>query len=335
MVTKKEPAKKNLNIIKIIIGIILGILVGIGGTVGVVNITHTENGETKVEIDSTYTIELPEATIFETEDGGIQVVEAPIVESVEGNQQNCPEGEEECGQGHYVYAPTGTIAEFTNYVLGSCWDVDSFYGSQCWDLGALFFMNYTNDGRTLSTCGTGAAKGAWNCKEQNAGDEFDLVYDSSKVRPGDWIIFDGGEFGHVGMALSGNEDGYVSLLGQNQGGKNCPGGGSSANIIKISLKNFKGAFRPKSYIKEEPKPSPEQNIPITGCEDWKVVDGDTMSGIMLVCEGVVVYGEPMNQYADSWISQIYNPGKSVYYGWTHGNGYGLYSNDYLLHDIKK
>lgn len=328
----KKPTLSNKS--KVIIGAAVGAMLGIASATGVVNITKTEEGKITIDISTPYSIELPEAEIIETEDGNIQVLEAPVVENIEGNQTSCPEGEEECGQGQYVYAPTDTIANFTNYVLNGCWNVDFFAGAQCWDLGALWFMNYTQDGRTLSTCGTGAAKGAWDCKEQNAGDDFELVYEASKIQPGDWIIFGGGEFGHVGMALSYNEDGYVSLLGQNQGGKPCEGGGSSANIIKISLKNFLGAFRPKAFVKQEPEQEPEPTIPITGCEDWNVVEGDTMSGIMLVCEGVIVYGEPMNQYADSWISQIYNPGYSVYYGWTHGNGYGLYANDYLLHDVK-
>ena len=37
----------------------------------------------------------------------------------------------------------------------------------------------------------------------------------------------------------------------------------------------------------------------------------------------------MNIYADHWYSTIVNPGKSVFYGWTHGTGYGLFANDII------
>lgn len=319
--------------IKPIIAVLIGILAGAGGAAGIININTNEKGALVVE--SSFQITLPEATIAETEDGSIQVLDAPKVESIEGEQMAsaCPEGEEECGQGHYVYAPTESVSAFTNYVLGGCWDVDSAFGSQCWDLGALFWMNYTNDGRILSTCGTGAAKGAWDCKEINAGDEFELIYDAMQLQPGDWVIFGGGEWGHVGMALGGYENGYVALLGQNQGGVACPGGGSSANIINMNLGTFRGAFRPKSYIPPAPEPTPEPAIPISGCRDWHVLEGDTMSKIMLECEGTVVYGEPMNAYAKSWYSLVINPGQSVYDGWASPSGVGLYANDDIEHKI--
>lgn len=315
----------------IMIVAILGICSGAGIDFA---IRPTETGE--IIIESSFSLHLSDQqteAVVETSEGEDEVIDNVVtVEEVSGNQlvSECPENEEECGQGRYIYAPTATFTEFKDYTLGGCWDVDSAYSAQCWDLAALFWMNYTDNGRTLSTCGTGAAKGAWNCKEQNAGTEFDLIYDATSLQAGDWIIFSSGQYGHVGMAMGSYNNGYITLLGQNQGGTPCSGGGAAANIINISLKSFVGAFRPKTYEKPEPTPTP---LPISGCIDWHVLRGDTMSKIMLECEGTVVYGEPMNQYADSWISQIYNKGHSVYYGWTHGNGYGLYADDYLLHEI--
>lgn len=255
------------------------------------------------------------------------------VEEVDGNQlvNECPEGEE-CGLGKYIYAPTETFTAFKDYTLGNCYDVDGYYGGQCWDLSALFWENYTNDGRVLSTCGTGAAKGAWNCKEQNAGDEFALIYDASEIQAGDWIIFGSGQYGHVGMALGSYNNGYVTLLGQNQGGAACEGGGSATNIINISLKSFVGAFRPKTYIKPEPTPAPTP-LPISNCVKWHVERGDTMSKIMLDCEGTVVYGDPMDAYAKTWYSLIYKPNQSVYDGWHSKTGVGLYSGDDIEHRI--
>jgi hypothetical protein len=100
----------------------------------------------------------------------------------------------------------------------------------------------------------------------------------------------------------------------------------------MSLKTFKGAFRPKIYIKPEPV---APIIPITGCVQWYVEHGDTMSKIMLECENTVVYGEPMNEYARSWYSMIFKPGQSVYDGWMSESGVGLYAGDEIEHKVDK
>lgn len=330
-------AKKNIKlnwkaIATIAASLVLGSIAGASLDLA---IRPTQDGD--IIIEATQTLELSAEQVpalIETDTGIIETLDAPTVEAVEGNQliDECPEGEEECGQGHYVYAPTETYTAFKDYTYGGCWNVDGAFGSQCWDLGALFWMNYTTNGRSLSTCGTGAAAGAWDCKEYNAGDEFELIYDPTQVQAGDWIIFNGGQYGHVGMAMGPYNAGYVALLGQNQGGPACAGGGAAANIINISTKNFRGAFRPKSYIKPEPTPEPEP-IPVTGCLEWGVQKGDTMSKVMLECEGTVVYGEAMNAYARTWYSRNYKPGQSVYDGWQSESGVGLYYGDWIDHKI--
>ena len=229
--------------------LLLGI---VGGATITLTANKSEDGQAEIttEITAASTIELSSESVptkIETEDGGIVVEQYPTVEAVDGNIAECPEGEE-CGQGKYIYTPTKTATAFKEYTINKCWNTDGYYGGQCWDLGDLFWQNYA--GRRLSTCGTGAASGIWNCKEQNAGSEFELVTSKKKLQAGDWVIFGGGQYGHIGIALGSYNDGYIALLGQNQGGKACDGGGSAANIINISLKNFKGAFRPKSYAKK-------------------------------------------------------------------------------------
>lgn len=325
--------KKKLNLKKIIIYLVIIILALLSGAGIDFAIRPTENGE--IVIDTSFSLELAstqQPAVIETAEG-TEMTSADIVtvEEVSGNQlvNECPEGEE-CGQGRYIYAPTETFTVFKDYTLGNCFDVDGAYGAQCWDLAALFWMNYTQDGRTFSTCGTGAAKGSWNCKEYNAGDDFDLIYDPLQIQAGDWVIFGSGQYGHVGMAMGSYNNGYVTLLGQNQGGSVCNGGGSSTNIINISLKSFVGAFRPKSYIKPEPTP---EIIPVSNCINWHVNRGDTMSKIMLECEGTVIYGEPMDAYAKTWYSLIYRPGQSVYDGWHSETGVGLYAGDDIEHKI--
>lgn len=313
-----------------VILLIIAMLMGVGIDVVV---RPNENGE--FILDASFSMHLSptqQPAIVENENGEEVITEDIVtIEAIDGNQlaEECPVGEE-CGLGKYIYAPTESFTVFKDYTLGNCYDVDGYYGSQCWDLASVFWMNYTENGRLLSTCGTGAAKGAWNCKEQNAGNDFELVYNAVDVQAGDWIIFGSGKFGHVGMALGSYNNGYITLLGTNQGGQSCAGGGSATNIINISLNSFVGAFRPKSYIKPAPAPEP---IPVSGCEIWHVKKGDTMSRIMLECEGTVVYGEAMNNYAKSWYSMIVKPGQSVYEGWNSKSGVGLYANDDIEHRI--
>ena len=303
-----------------------------GGIIAGSNIFKQVDVKTNTEIVlDDYKIVLsaePVDTVLETEDGEIEIKQYPTVESIDGGNLSC-EAKDECGKGQYIYAPVGTPYEFRDYTLGKCLDSDGYYGSQCWDLMDIFMQNYA--GRNLSTCGTGGAKGAWLCKEYNAGDEYDLIYDSHELQAGDMVVFNNGQYGHIGMALGGYNNGYVALLGQNQGGTPCEGGGSSTNIINMSLASFAGAFRPKSYEKPEPTPTPSPDIPVTGCDYWDVEDGDTMSLIMLTCEGGVVYGEAMNSYAKTWYSMYAKPNQSVYDGWVSDTGVGLYAGDEIEH----
>lgn len=309
-------------IFKTIIFIILAILTGGSASVFIKN----EDGV--ITIDSAFNIELSEAQVpteIETEDGSIEIIKAPTVEEVDGNPvAECGENKE-CGKGWWV--DVSTPQTFKDAVIGKCIDLDQHFGSQCWDLSSLFFENTA--GRFLSTCGTGAAKGALNCYEENAGDDFIMVWNPEELQPGDILIFNNGTYGHTGMAMGYYNNGYIAMLGTNQGGSSCEGGGSSANIINISLKSFAGAFRWKKYVKEE-KPS----IPISNCTSWNVEQGDTMSKIMLQCENTVVYGEAMNAYADSWRSTIIKPGQTVYEGWVR-DGVGLYFDDIIEHEVSK
>ena len=247
-------------------------------------------------------------------------IDVPTVEYIDN-----PKIEEssEGGRGGYVYAPTATFEEFKNYTIGKCWDVDGVFGAQCVDLANLFQMNYTKDGRWMDLCGTGAARGIWYCKDKNAGTEYDLVNAASQIKTGDLIVTDGGTWGHVCQAAGPYNNGYVACLGENQGGPACPGGGAATNIVNLSMATFLGALRPKTYH-PEPEPTP---TPTTG--EIYVNAGDTMGGIMLQQEGYVKWGQDMANYANSWCSTLVVPGQSVYYGWTHGTGYGLFAGDIL------
>lgn len=280
--------------IKPLIAAILGILVASGIVVGVININKTENGvEIKTEIvvknanaEVEYADEEVPAqidpTILETSDGEVIVEDIPTVESVNGGPlAECPEESEECAKGA-VLPPLDitSIDTFYQSVIGQCIDFDGAFGSQCYDEMAYFHYVYT--GRWLSTNGTGAAYGIWDARDYNnpvdpeTGETYyEFVTDPAQLKPGDFIVFAGGAFGHVGVAVGDYNNGYIALLGTNQGGAACYGGGSAANVINISLANFRGAFRPRIWATPEPTPEPATDITYT------YVPGDYFSKVLM------------------------------------------------------
>lgn len=77
----------------------------------------------------------------------------------------------------------------------------------------------------------------------------------------------------------------------------------------------------------QPTPTPTPTpTPISNCNSYYVKKGDTMSGIMKECEGSVDWSR-MNEYADSYVSS--KTGYTVFYGWNHGTGVGLYAGDII------
>lgn len=313
-----------------IIVIVLSGLIGAGIDVA---IRPTENG---ITVDASYNIEFSEVQMpaeMENDQGEIIVDDnIPTVEEVDGglfkDDFDAEAGDKGWSETYDVSSPEA----FKNDTLGKCIIANNYYGAQCVSLARVFWWSYAD--RDVSTCGTGMAKGMMNCADENAGDDFEIYWRDSidKIQAGDWLVFDGGMYGHVGMALGGNNSGYVALLGENQGGHSCGAnvGGAATNIINISLKNLIGFYRPKAYIKPEPTPEP---IPISGCILWHVERGDTMSKIMMECEGVIKYGEIMNEYAKTWYSLIYRPNQSVYDGWNSPSGVGLFAGDDIEHRL--
>ena len=322
------------NLVKIILIIIGSILAGVG-----IDLAVRPNSEGTVDVEIAPKIELSEEQIpalIEDDQGEVTEEIVPTVEEVDGGQFEDKDTGVSAIDGEYEdlgWSETYDVSSpeaFKNDTLNKCIIANNKYGAQCVSLARVFWWSYAN--RDVSTCGTGMAKGMMNCADQNAGDDFEIHWkeDALTIQAGDWLIFDGGQFGHVGMALGGYNNGYVALLGENQGGHSCGAnvGGSATNIINISLKNLIGFYRPKAYIKVEPTP-----IPISQCIQWHVKRGDTMSKIMMECEGTIKYGEIMNEYAKTWYSLIVKPGQSVYDGWTSKSGVGLYENDDIEHRI--
>ncbi len=236
--------------------------------------------EDKIIINSEPSYDMP--ALIEGDQGEvIELDDIPTYEEVDGGQ--FLDIYEMDGQGEYkdlgwteTYNVTSPEA-FKNDTLNKCIYANNYYGAQCVSLSRVFWWSYAN--RDVSTCGTGMAKGMMNCADENAGNDFDIYWEDAKynIQSGDWLVFNGGQYGHVGMALGGYNNGYVALLGENQGGSYCERGGSATNIININLKNLIGYYRPKAYIKPEPTPDP---TPEPTENSYTVKKGDTLGQIL-------------------------------------------------------
>lgn len=258
-------------LLTVIVPLIIGV---IGGMVITTTLTITDKDGTTTEIK---TIIEPatsltlgeETTITEVENDLGEIVEEtyPTVEEIDGGKFEDEDTGISTTEGQY--ADLGAIEEvdtssplaFKNSTLGRCIRANNIYGSQCVSLARAFWYDYAH--RDVSTCGTGLAKGMMNCAEQNAGDDFEIIYDRSKIIAGTWVVTDGSYTGHICMALGTvSPAGYVACLGEHQGGTPCPGGGAATNIVNLSMKNFLGGYIPKTYIPVEPEPEvlPETSI---------------------------------------------------------------------------
>ena len=274
----------NVNLRALIVLVVAAICAGIAGVGININISQTEKGYTaEIELSEEQVPAVLEGDMGEyVEVKEIDGEEIPTVEEVDGGLfedevtgVSTLEGEYD-DLGWAEWYPTDTPEAFKNATLGRCISAGNRWGSQCVSLSRVYWWSYAD--RDVSTCGTGMAKGMMNCAEQNAGDDFEVFWaqDYASIQAGDWLVFNGGQYGHVGMALGPVVNGYVALLGENQGGRACEGGGAATNIINISIRQLIGGYRPKAYIKPAPTPEP---TPEPSVESYTVKKGDTLGGI--------------------------------------------------------
>lgn len=211
-------------------------------------------------------------------ENGEETLNVPTIEYIDGTEIPSDSSNIEDGQGA-VHDTTTYLTYYNSVGIGTC--INNAFGAQCFAIANDFWANYTG-GRALSSCGTGAARGTLNCWEYNAGDEFEMIWDVTKVQPGDWVVTTGGTWGHIFMAMGYYNNGYIAGFSQNQGGGYCPMGGAATNVANIKVDNFGGAFRPKTYIVPDPEPTPPTPTPPSSGEiTYSYVPGDYFSGVLV------------------------------------------------------
>lgn len=151
-----------------------------------------------------------------------------------------------------------TPQNFRDEVLGKRFDVDGYYGSQCWD-GYAYYMQKL--GYPYANCtSSNFVKDIWNNRESNS------MLNSCEVvtimQQGDIAVFGNTSetlYSHIAIFMSDNGNGTGVFLGQNQGGYL-----GAFNETTLSYSGILGAFRPKCYLdlfkKPDPIPSTEEVV---------------------------------------------------------------------------
>jgi hypothetical protein len=276
--SKKAPKYNKVSHFDIFLAVILSIPVFVLLAIGLHNkfngINNQIVNEEAIEAPNVSTPEVnyeisesPVPGYIQDDQGGItEDASIPTMEEVDGGQFEDKDTGVSVTEGQYEdlgWSETYDVSSpeaFKNATLNRCIIANNIFGAQCVSLARVFWWSYAD--RDVSTCGTGMAKGMMNCYELNAGNDFDVYWSDNvdEIQAGDWLVFNGGQYGHVGMALGPVVNGYVTLLGENQGGHYCEGGGSATNIINLNIKNLIGFYRPKAYIKFVPV-APDTGMP--------------------------------------------------------------------------
>lgn len=148
--------------------------------------------------------------------------------------------------------------EFRNEVIGKRFDIDGYYGSQCWD-GYAYYMQKL--GYKYANCTTsGYVKDIWENRKVNG--MLDSCIEVTTMQQGDICVFrDGNSFtplSHIAIFMKDMGKGKGLFLGQNQGGEN-----GAFNEIELPYDfTYDTAFRPKCFV-DLFAIKPQENTPAT------------------------------------------------------------------------
>lgn len=156
--------------------------------------------------------------------------------------------------------PHTTYQEFRDAVNGNGYDMDGYYGCQCWDGADLLWYQY---GLTLYTGPEGYAYECWTVsRDRNAVDPFISLTGVQNIKRGDVLVWGsyafGGVAGHIAYADEDYNGGlYMNILGQNQdAGAGISGRPFSVNSLPIS--GVIGIFRNTNWQGTPPTPPSQQ-----------------------------------------------------------------------------
>ena len=169
--------------------------------------------------------------------------------------------------------PHATYTQFRNAVNGNAYDLDGWYGAQCWDGVDLLYQQsdvgqYLYTQRYFNPNLAGTVKSCWQynaARQKNGSGHFRALSGAVNIKKGDILVFNSytgwyGSTGHIGFADENyNGTDYIKLLSQNFGTGSNPRTGKAFNIKNAYLGlAFLGIFR---YIPWESGPTPPTPTP--------------------------------------------------------------------------
>lgn len=166
------------------------------------------------------------------------------------------------------YVPHATYDEFKNAVNGHGYDLDGYFGYQCWD-GVDLLYEQSDIGQYLYTGitfgGQGLAKECWTytqARALNGSGHFTAFTGAVNIKKGDILVFNtySGWYGTAGHIAFADEDyngtAYINCLGQNQGSGSNPTTGKPFSINRLFLGTaFLGGFRYDGWGSTPPTPT--------------------------------------------------------------------------------
>lgn len=158
----------------------------------------------------------------------------------------------------YVAVPHGTYDQWRNATLGNGYDLDLYYGDQCWDFCALLYKQY---GLNLVTKpGGGVAADCWRVSRwANSRTPFISVEGVTNIKRGDIIVWNSSSSsstGHIAFADENYRGGRIWTLGQNPSSYGMWGG---VHRQEWGLGTFLGIFRNTLWQGVVP-PTPVENV---------------------------------------------------------------------------
>lgn len=133
--------------------------------------------------------------------------------------------------------------QFKDEVLGKVYDIDGYYGAQCWDGYALYEKKL---GYPYANCTvTGYVRDIWEQRATNG--MLKNHIEVTVMQAGDIAVFKpcpATPYSHVAIFDHDAGGGYGWFLGQNQGGKN-----GAFTLCKLPYSaTYDTAFRPKCFV---------------------------------------------------------------------------------------
>lgn len=167
----------------------------------------------------------------------------------------------------YVTVAHNTYDAFRSATLGNGYNVDDSGGNQCWDFCALLWWQY--DLRLVTKAGGGVAYECWTISRYvNAQPPFISLERKEDIKRGDCVVIwdrNPEHPGHIAFAdqdWADNDDGYLNMLGQNQG----QGTSAPSNIAQVNVgAYFLGIFRNQEW---QQAPTEDEFPIVTAINYW-------------------------------------------------------------------